>query len=263
MQSWCYRMDSSAHALGGCAALDGSVCALDCCAVQENQGAELQALYPRFSGLCREAQPCSCEPGKLGADCGRGALGYVTIHWSPSILEPHFVSILNKGSQTTSTAFRLCFGNEIIFTKDQNLGTRSRLKRSGGHHLWQPSLCQDLGGFHPTELVPRPDPRTGSPNLQRALAPGLDQGLWGTSVPLLCGGPDLGLQGASVPLLCGGLDTGPQGASVPLLCEGRRWGRDTGLAPLDACLLFQLRGVTLALLTGGVVIVWGQVRHGG
>lgn len=187
----------------------------------------------------------------------------VTLHWSPSILEPHFVSILNKGSQTTSAAFRLCFGNEIIFTKDQNLGIRSRLKRSGGHHLWQPSLCQDLGGFHPAELAPRPDPRTGSPNLQRALAPGLDQGLWGTSVPLLCGGPDLGLQGASVPLLCGGLDTGPQGASVPLLCEGRQWGPDTGLAPLDACLLFQRRGVTLALLTGGVVIVWGGVRHGG
>lgn len=100
-------------------------------------------------------------------------------------------------------------------------------------------LCQDLGGFHPAELAPRPDPRTGSLNLQRALAPGLDQGLWGTSVPLLCGG----------------LDSGPQGTSVPLLCEGRRWGRDTGLAPLDACLFFQLQGVTLALLTGGVVIV--------
>lgn len=48
------------------AALDGSVCALDRCAVQENQGAELQALYPCFSGLCGEAQPCSCEPGAAG-----------------------------------------------------------------------------------------------------------------------------------------------------------------------------------------------------
>lgn len=166
------------------------------------------------------------------------ALGCAILHWSLSILEPHFVSILNKGSQTTSAAFRFCFGNEIIFTKDQNLGTRNRLKHSGAHHLWQP-LCQDLGGCHSAELAFRPDPRTGSPSLQRVLTPGLDSGPWG----------------ASVPLLCGGLDLGPWGTSVPLLCEGRRWGQDTGLAPLDARLLFQLGGVTLALLTGGAVIV--------
>lgn len=47
-------MDSSAQALGGCAALDGSVCALDRCAVQENHGAEFEALHLCFSGFCRE-----------------------------------------------------------------------------------------------------------------------------------------------------------------------------------------------------------------
>lgn len=56
-------MDSSAQALGGCAALDGSVCALDRCAVQENHGAEFEALHLCFSGLCREHSRASVSLG--------------------------------------------------------------------------------------------------------------------------------------------------------------------------------------------------------